>query len=761
MPLTSISLIGNPNCGKTTLFNALTGARQKVGNWPGVTVERKSGRLRGDTALEVIDLPGTYSIEGGDEGVSEDERIARDHVLAGTDGLIVNVLDAANLQRNLFLTFQLLDLGRPMLVVLNMVDALESSGHSIDIPALQQALGCPVLAICANRGKGVAELVTAIQSAAARAVSPCPQPTLAGDLERWLQAQAQAEPAVSRAIQSARLLEGTASTLPDLAGEDADIALASARYSAIDLLCARVLRREHIASPGMTARLDRFALGRLTGLPVFLLAMYLMFLLAINAGAVFIDFFDLATGTLLVDGTAHLLSGMGAPAWLVAVLAHGIGGGIQTVSTFIPVIAAMFLCLSFMEDSGYLARAAMVVDRAMRAVGLPGKAFVPMLVGFGCNVPAIMGTRTLDSSRDRLTAIMMMPFMSCGARLPVYVMFAAVFFPSDGQNVVFALYLLGIAIAVLTGLAMKHSLLSGEISPFVMELPPYRLPTLKGMLIHSWQRLKSFIVRAGKAIVAVVMVLSLFNSLGADGSFGNENTEASLLSATGRVLTPVFTPMGITQDNWPATVGLFTGIFAKEAVVGTLDSLYGNLARAAAGHEDEPAYDMAAGLHAAVASVADNLASLGDKLTDPLGLSVGDLADRDAIAEEQGVDTTTFGQMQMRFGGAAAALAYLVFILLYTPCVAALGAVYREAGARWMAGVGAWCFVIAWSAATLTYQGSRLATAPATAGLWIAGVLGMLGLGFLLLRYFGRQADVANTLPAGKAKACASGSCAC
>ncbi|NDV13417.1 Fe(2+) transporter permease subunit FeoB [Crenobacter caeni] len=757
--MNSVCLIGNPNCGKTTLFNALTGSRQKVGNWPGVTVERKSGRLKGCN-VEVVDLPGTYSIEAGEVGVSEDERIARDYLLAGNDALIVNVVDAANLQRNLFLTFQLLDLGRPMLVVLNMIDALEEGGHTVDLEALQAALGCPVLAVSASRGRGVDAVAESIEAGAAAPQLPDPQPTLAGSLEHWVAARQAAEPGVSRAELCARVLDGRAPDAPLPAGEDADIVLASSRYDAIDALCARVLERAHVASKTLTAKIDRWALGRVSGVPLFLGAMYLMFLFAINLGAVFIDFFDIATGTLLVDGSAHLLEGAGAPAWLTALVSNGIGGGIQTVSTFIPVVAAMFLCLSFMEDSGYLARAAVVVDRAMRAIGLPGKAFVPMLVGFGCNVPAIMGTRTLDSSRDRLTAIMMMPFMSCGARLPVYVMFAAVFFPQDGQNVVFALYLLGIAVAVLTGFAMKHSVLAGEASPFVMELPPYRLPTLRGMLTHSWHRLHGFIVRAGKTIVLVVMVLSLFNSLGTDGSFGNEDSEASVLSATGRALTPAFSPMGVNAENWPATVGLFTGIFAKEAVVGTLDSLYGSLARAHAGDEPQDAgYDPLSGLSDAVASVRDNFLGLASAVTDPLGLSVGDLSDREAVAEEQGVDATTFGQMQARFGSASAALAYMVFILLYTPCVAALGAVVREAGGRWALAVGVWCFAIAWSAATITYQASRLSSAPAAAAGWIGGVLALLALGFWLLRRFGERGAPA-AVPVAEGSCCSKG-CSC
>jgi ferrous iron transport protein B len=302
-----------------------------------------------------------------------------------------------------------------------------------------------------------------------------------------------------------------------------------------------------------------------------------MFMFTINIGSAFVDFFDQSIGALFVDGLSKVLLQLDLPQWFIVLVTQGVGGGIQVIATFIPIIGFLFMFLSALEDSGYMARAAFVMDRFMRMIGLPGKSFVPMIVGFGCNVPAIMATRTLENQRDRILTNLMNPFMSCGARLPVYALFAAAFFPVGGQNLVFGLYLLGIAIAVLTGLIMRHTLFKGESAPFIMELPAYHLPTARGVFIRTWDRLKSFLFNAGKVIIPMVLVLNFLNAMGTDGSFGQENSNKSVLSEIGRGLTPAFKPMGIEKDNWPATVGIFTGILAKEAVVGTLDALYSQL----------------------------------------------------------------------------------------------------------------------------------------------------------------------------------------
>lgn len=741
-----IALIGNPNCGKSTLFNALTGARQHIGNWPGVTIERKTGSMHiNNQSIDIVDLPGTYAIENLQIATSEDELIAREFVLNEPDSLIVNIIDATNLQRSLYLTFQLLDLQRPMIIVLNMMDALKNLGEQINIAKLTQQLGCPVVPISAAKKNGLDQLEQVLSEVIHNPILPNTQIATLGDKQTSIIHQHLAKlPADSFIHQlnqwslielllngaTTQLTPAETSTLHqcqhDLSAwcnNEIDVALASARYEAIDQLCRQVIEKPREANISLSDKIDNLTLGRYTGIPCFLLMMYLMFMLAVKFGSVFTDFFDVLFATIFVDGFSYLLNSVHAPAWLTAILANGIGSGIQTVATFIPVIAAMFLCLSFLEDSGYLARAAMVVDRGMRAIGLPGKAFVPMLVGFGCGVPAIMGTRTLESTRDRLMSICMIPFMSCGARLPVYTLFATIFFPQNAATVVFSLYLLGIGIAIITGLILKHTLLPGAITPFIMELPAYRLPTLRGMLYLTWSRLKGFIFRAGQAIVVMVTILSLLNSIGTDGSFGHNNSDRSILAVTSKKITPVFQPMGINEHNWPATVGIFTGIFAKEAVIATLNSLYSMETE----DSSDETFNFIEGVSKAFKTIPENLAKLKDSVLDPLGISAvnEDLA---SVQEELEISTGTVSKMEKSFSNNHAAMAYLIFILLYTPCAAALGTIYREAGWRWMLFVAGWTFFIGWTCATFYYQSYWISESKSA--IYILGTISLL---FILL----------------------------
>lgn len=741
-----IALIGNPNCGKSTLFNALTGARQHIGNWPGVTIERKTGSMHiNNQSIDIVDLPGTYAIENLQIATSEDELIAREFVLNEPDSLIVNIIDATNLQRSLYLTFQLLDLQRPMIIVLNMMDALKNLGEQINIAKLTQQLGCPVVPISAAKKNGLDQLEQVLSEVIHNPILPNTQIATLGDKQTSIIHQHLAKlPADSFIHQlnqwslielllngaTTQLTPAETSTLHqcqhDLSAwcnNEIDVALASARYEAIDQLCRQVIEKPREANISLSDKIDNLTLGRYTGIPFFLLMMYLMFMLAVKFGSVFTDFFDVLFATIFVDGFSYLLNSVHAPAWLTAILANGIGSGIQTVATFIPVIAAMFLCLSFLEDSGYLARAAMVVDRGMRAIGLPGKAFVPMLVGFGCGVPAIMGTRTLESTRDRLMSICMIPFMSCGARLPVYTLFATIFFPQNAATVVFSLYLLGIVIAIITGLILKHTLLPGAITPFIMELPAYRLPTLRGMLYLTWSRLKGFIFRAGQAIVVMVTILSLLNSIGTDGSFGHNNSDRSILAVTSKKITPVFQPMGINEHNWPATVGIFTGIFAKEAVIATLNSLYSMETE----DSSNETFNFIESVSKAFKTIPENLVKLKDSVLDPLGISAvnEDLA---SVQEELEISTGTVSKMEKSFSNNHAAMAYLIFILLYTPCAAALGTIYREAGWRWMLFVAGWTFFIGWTCATFYYQSYWISESKSA--IYILGTISLL---FILL----------------------------
>ncbi|MBO8087655.1 MAG: Fe(2+) transporter permease subunit FeoB [Marichromatium sp.] len=766
----SIGVIGNPNCGKTTLFNALTGSRQRVGNWPGVTVERKTGHFRFEGAdYTLIDLPGTYSLDVSEGAVSLDERIARDFVHAREADLILNIVDVASLERNLYLTTQLLEMERPMVVALNMMDVAAERGLRVDAAALAERLGCPVVPIVATTGDGLNALRAALQQAVERPPIPQARIDYAPALERVIeQLHERIEPIASRHGDPARwlttrLLEGDdlareliGDTVPAhevaaLLGEDAeqiDILIADARYGFAHAVTQASLTQSGEMPRSLSDRIDRVILNRALGIPIFLAVMYLMFMFTINIGGAFIDFFDIAAGTLFVDGVAHLLAGLGTPEWAVLGLADGIGGGIQVVATFIPVIAFLYLFMSVLEDSGYMARAAFVMDRFMRSIGLPGKSFVPLLVGFGCNVPAIMAARTLEQPRDRILTVLMAPFMSCGARLPVYALFAAAFFPVGGQNVVFGLYLIGILAAVLTGFLLKRTLLEGQAMPFVMELPPYHLPTLGGVLRRTWERTSGFMFRAGKVIVPMVLVLNVLNSLGTDGSVGNEDSDSSMLAEIGRTIAPAFSPMGLDAENWPATVGIFTGVLAKEAVVGTLDATYSALgADPEASDEEAAPYDLGAGLTEALATIP---AALGDALgtwSDPLGVGIGEVSDPELAAAEQEVTSATFGAMHERFDGAAGAFAYLLFILLYFPCVAAIGAIARETSGGWALFAALWTTGLGYVSATIFYQAAIFARDPVSSSIWI-GIMTAFFLATVLgMRWWSRR-DPALATPA-------------
>ncbi len=744
----TVGVVGNPNCGKTTLFNVLTGSRQHVGNWPGVTVEKKTGDYSyANKLIELVDLPGTYSLEAADDQVSLDEKVARDYVASREADLIINIVDASNIERNLYLTSQLIEMRVPMILVLNMMDAVKQRGIKIDCDFLAAQLGCPVIPITASTRLGISSLKAQINSAAVTKPVPSVNIKYAAALEqaiddistklvetanerqcdlRWLAVRLLEDDTLAKQFAGRAVIPAVAELQRrvEIETEDEiDILAADARYGFVNELIQGAVCRLNEVSRHTTEKIDRIVLNRILGIPVFLLVMYAMFMFTINIGSAFVDFFDQSVGALLVDGLSLVLSDMYFPEWLIVLITKGAGGGIQVVATFIPIIGFLFMFLSALEDSGYMARAAFVMDRFMRMIGLPGKSFVPMIVGFGCNVPAIMATRTLENQRDRILTNLMNPFMSCGARLPVYALFAAAFFPVGGQNLVFGLYLLGIAVAVLTGLIMRHTLFKGESAPFIMELPAYHLPTLHGVFIRTWDRLKSFLFNAGKVIVPMVIVLNFLNALGTDGSFGQENSNKSVLSEIGRGLTPAFKPMGIEKDNWPATVGIFTGVLAKEAVVGTLDALYGQLTTQSAPPDEKASFNLKDALLAACSTVPENLSAIADNLLDPLGLNIGPVDDLASAASEQEVKTDTFSAMQHSFDGKAGAFAYLLFILLYAPCVAATAAIYRETNVGWTFFVVLWTTGIAYMTATISYQAITYSQHPEYSLVWISGLI--------------------------------------
>lgn len=712
-PLT-IGLIGNPNSGKTTLFNQLTGARQRVGNWAGVTVERKEGQFAtAEHQITLVDLPGTYSLTTISEQTSLDEQIACHYILSGDADLMINVVDASNLERNLYLTLQLLELGVPCIVALNMLDIAKIQNINIDITALSARLGCPVVALVSTRASGIKELKAAIDELPQ--VSELERVTYHPVLQQEVDVLAAAMPQ-DKTLQQRRwialqILEGdiysqshagnAQALLPQVKTrlaqqqlEDPALLIADARYQSIASLCAAV-SNSHLTAPNkLTQALDRVILNRFLGVPIFLLVMYLMFVLAINIGGALQPIFDIGSAAIFIQGMQWIGFTLHFPQWLTIFLAQGIGGGINTVLPLVPQIGMMYLFLSFLEDSGYMARAAFVVDRLMQSLGLPGKSFVPLIVGFGCNVPSIMGARTLDAPRERLITVMMAPFMSCGARLAIFAVFSAAFFGQDGASVVFSLYLLGIVVAILTGLLLKYTIMRGEASPFVMELPVYHIPHLKSLLLQTWQRLKGFVLRAGKVIIIASIFIGALNSFSFSGNAVDSINDSALASVS-KVLTPVLAPMGVHADNWQATVGLVTGAMAKEVVVGTLNTLY------TAEHIQKEEFDAANFnlFDELGGAVRETWQGLKDTfsisvLSNPIEASKGD--------GEMGV--SSMGMMSTKFGTAVSAYSYLIFVLLYVPCVSVMGAIARETSRSWMTFSIFWGLNVAYSLATLFYQ---------------------------------------------------------
>ncbi len=667
-----LAFTGNPNSGKSTLFNALTGAKQQIGNWPGVTVERVEGRYDyNNIKYNIVDLPGIYSLSPN----SEDERVSRDYILSNRADLVVNIIDASNLSRNLFLTAQLIEMRVPVVVVLNMMDLAVSNGLEIDIDHLSAHLKCPVIGVSAVKQGDIVKLKQFLHE-------QCKQPAVSSvtlkypneieDLVKQWQ-QKLSEKSVELGIDSRwlalRLVEEDSWAM-DLVGKEAlieqeeietglesikkilaetpDMIIADYVYGAVNGVCREVVNRIKEVKP-IGDRIDAFVMHPFFGVPVFFAVMMIVFLVTIQVGNIFVGWFDTAAGFVFVDGLRSLLDVAGAPPIISFIIADGIGAGIQMVISFIPFVFFMFLMLSLLEDSGYMARAAFVMDKFMGKLGLPGKAFVPMIVGFGCSVPAILATRTLDNRRDRMITIFMVPMMSCGAKLPVYALFAAAFFHSRSGPVVFSLYLTGVIVAVLSGLLVKLTLYHGEPSHLIMELPKYHFPRAKHILLHTWARVKDFIKRAGQVIIIAVFILSILSSFSFSSGFRQDNVAGSILASLGKILTPVFTPMGITPENWPATVGLFTGLFAKESVAGTLNAIYSQL--------DSGNPSAAVGLRS----------------------------------------------LKSRFSPAAA-YAYLLFILLYMPCVAAVGTAMKEINVRFGLLQALYLTLVAWILSTLFYQ---------------------------------------------------------
>jgi len=662
-----LALAGNPNSGKTTVFNNLTRARQHVGNWPGVTVEKKEGQFISEgKVVRVVDLPGTYSLGA----YSEDEAVARDYILFEKPDVVINIVDATNLERNLYLTVQLLEMGANVVIALNMYDELKTKQVDIDATKLSELLGVPVIPTVATRNQGMKELVgRALQAAETRSREPL-KVNYGKEMEPELTAIEQDILSVPKLVEkfnprwlAVKVLEGDEGVLKGLEkysgldhllarlnevvkrlesiwGEDVESLIAERRYGFIGGLARKAVKRCQTVEDRLSAsdKIDRVVTNRYLGIPIFLLAMWATFQFTFKVGGPFaggiesfLEWFSGITGTWLESaGTSGLLSSL---------IVDGIIGGLGSVLVFIPNIFLLFFAISLLEDSGYMARAAYIMDRFMHSLGLHGKSFISLMIGFGCNVPAIMATRTLENKHDRLITILINPLMSCAARLPVYVLFAGAFFSARQGLVIFSLYLLGLVLAILTGLALKRFLFSGETSHFVMELPPYRIPTLKSTFIHMWERGSSFIRKAGTIIFAVVVLIWILSNLPAGVEYASQE---SILGRIGSFVAPVFKPAGF--GSWEAATALIFGILAKEVVVGTLGVIYG--------------------------------------------------------VEEAGLTEAI-----TRYWTPLSAYAFMVMTLIYIPCVAAIGAIKRETNSwGWTIFAVGYSLVLGWLMAVLVYQ---------------------------------------------------------
>lgn len=663
-----VALAGNPNCGKTTLFNALTGSNQYVGNWPGVTVEKKEGTAHlGDRSITVVDLPGIYSLSP----YSMEEIVARDFIIGEGPDAVIDIVDATNLERNLYLTVQLLELERPLVLALNFMDEVKARGDQIDVERLSKELGVPVVPITAKTGEGLDELLQVAHRQMHLGVTYEPD-DLYDDFTHDIHhrmgelihdyAYAANLPAHWASI---KLLEGDgivakALNLPaDVQNKldaiiaeyeassalgDRETLVADSRYRYIErVVHASVVKGKGSEGPTLTEKIDRIVTGKYTALPLFLCAMLVMFVITFGPFGSWLQdgvstLIDLFSGWL--EGT---LTAAGAPAVLISLACDGIISGVGGVLSFLPQIALLFFFLSFLEDSGYMSRAAFIMDRLLRRFGLSGKAFIPMLMGFGCSVPAIMGARTMENEKDRRMTILLIPFMSCSAKLPVYGLLSAAFFGPWAGLVVFGLYVIGMAVGILSGILFKHTLFSGEPAPFVLELPPYRFPSIENIATHVWQKVKGFLVKAGTLILAMSVVLWLLQSF--DFSLHMVDDAAnSMLGTLGALIAPVFAPLGF--GFWQAAVALLTGFIAKEMVVSSLSMFYG-FSLTAAG--------------TAVAAAMTGFTPLS-------------------------------------------AFSMLVFILLYVPCVAATSTMAKELGsAKWTVFSVCWQIGVAYVVSLLVH----------------------------------------------------------
>ena len=712
----TVAVAGNPNSGKSTLINAIAGTRLHVGNWPGVTVEKKEAEFEyRSRKIKLVDLPGTYSLSP----YTQEEVIARDYLIHEKPDLIVNVVDASNLERNLYLTIQLLELGIPIVIALNVFDEAEKKGFKFNLRAMEEMLGVVVIPTVATKNVGTRFLLDAIFHIAESQESKQPKElkydedveeaviALTFRIEqsyphlifqfpsRWLMLkilEGDCNILETLNIDSAALLSDPAvEHLKKSHDEDIESFMADERYGQAAGLVREVLTRPEIRKIDLTEKIDRVVLNRYLGVPIFLVAMWVMFKLTFDVSTPFIDWIDLVTAGPLTRWTIAIMGELSFPDWTVSLITEGIIGGVGFVLVFVPVIFAMMFFITFLEGSGYMARAAFVMDRAMHGIGLHGKSFIPMLLGFGCNVPGIYATRTLENPKDKALTALLIPLMSCGARLPVYVLFAGVFFAQHSGTMLWSLYILGIIMAVFVGLILKKTLFRGESPMFIMELPPYRLPSIKNLVIHTWEKGKHFLIKAGTYILAVsIFVWFLLNI-----PWGVENKKDSLLGKAGQLIAPVFEPLGF--GNWEAASALITGVIAKEIVVGTMGEIYATPSEKIQKEESSLfGEDLKEIVVSFTMAAKDSLVNV---------FSTFGIA---SISSEPEKGQETLKSKVRQTFTPLSAYVFMVFVLLYMPCVVVGVAMRHEFGTwKWYGIAFTYQMALAWAVAFIIYQGGK------------------------------------------------------
>ena len=694
-----IALAGNPNCGKTTLFNELTGSKQHVGNWPGVTVDKKEGKYKKDNSIEIVDLPGTYSLSP----YSAEEIIARDYIVVNKPDVVIDIVDGTNIERNLYLSLQILETRVPTVIAINMMDEVESNGDKIDTNKLSKYLGVPVVPIIARSGKGISELMNiATKVGKEKSVLECLDIFDNNILEARdkIKDIISCEDELEKEWRALKLVEGDEIVTALLSEEekskvlkfvevaennadgDTEARIADLRYQFIGkIVRASVKKGERKVKESKSDKIDRVLTNRFLALPIFAVVMYLLFACTFSENFLFIKGFP-SPGVWLAglvekgwEIFSNLIEGLivNSSSWVYSLVMDGILNGIGAVIGFIPLVLILYILISFLEDSGYMARVAFVMDRIFRRFGLSGRSFIPLLMGFGCGVPAIMATRTLDSEKDRKITTIITGFMPCGAKLPIFAMFVSIFFKDGNKTLVtYSIYMLSIAIAIIVSLLLNKFVYKSEVSNFVMELPQYRIPTAKSIGIHGWEKVKDFAVKAGTVIfISTILIWGLSNfNVNSFNGVNKENNEdgsimcdmeESFLASAGNIISPVFKPLGFGE--WKPAVGVVTGWVAKENVVVTFAQLYDDV-------------------------TDEYLEEFFSKYTqgelEELGFECGIYdyeAARDVYSEGilfEGEDENALSSMKEDISSKAAAYAYMAFNLLCMPCFAAVGAMKRE-----------------------------------------------------------------------------------